>query len=79
MDERRASIEFWKHSAGRRVELVWIDGSKSAGILQSLNGDESLLNISQLETPLGIYPEAQVLASDVKYLRFKKDLDSLNE
>lgn len=66
------TLEFWltRTKSGQKVEFCMLDGNKIEGILREINPDQSLINVSELNTPMGQYPEAQLRMSDIKYIKF---------
>ncbi|KAJ8329678.1 hypothetical protein O5D80_002240 [Batrachochytrium dendrobatidis] len=61
------------------VDITLKDGQTLPAIFRATNSSQSLINVSQLKTPLGTYPDAQIRMQDVCILGFDVYLpDSLS-
>jgi hypothetical protein len=54
-----------------------INGSSYSCIFNEINGDLTLLNVSNFKTPLGVLKDAQIRMEDVESITFDKT--SLND
>ena len=76
--ERQLQAQFTLHRYVLWIELVWIELAWDfcsyndsmtvvSGILVAVDPAETTLNVDQLKTPIGVYPQASIRASDCKY------------
>lgn len=56
-----------------QVEITLVDSQKLVGKWQESNAELSRLNLSGLETPVGILEEAMVVNKDIYKISFKLD------
>jgi hypothetical protein len=54
----------------KKVKITTIDQNELNCILSEINGDLSLVNVIELETPIGIYEQAQLRMSDIAFISF---------
>ncbi|KAJ5071070.1 gem-associated protein [Anaeramoeba ignava] len=69
---RKKSLQFWKFVENSKVEIEMIEGTKTNGMFRLSNGNQTEFQISELETPIGIYPEAIVRSEDICLMHFQK-------
>jgi hypothetical protein len=50
------------------AKLYMVDGNHLNCTVHEIDGELNLLNVSELETPLGIYPEAQIRMCDIQFI-----------
>ena len=69
-DARRAALQFWVDSEGTPVTATLVDGTTVKATYVSATSDLSMIAVSDLETPIGVYPKAVLRANDLSHLQF---------
>jgi hypothetical protein len=65
---RVAALQFWESAMGKQVVLHLYENTTVRGILRALDAKQTAYLIAELATPIGIYPQALVRASDVMWI-----------
>ncbi|KAL2919276.1 hypothetical protein HK105_200919 [Polyrhizophydium stewartii] len=77
---RRHSLRMWAGllaGDARGAQVTLRDGKTVGAVVRETNAEQTLFNVSRLETPLGVVPEAQLRARGVAMLRFDIHLDGI--
>jgi hypothetical protein len=78
-ESRAAALRFWLRAQGVRAEVVCHGKTAVAGTFCATDAAQEIFLLSELETPMGVYPDAYVRASDVICLDFAPSLASAAE
>jgi hypothetical protein len=69
MEEKTALFWIKLLSQPRNAEMCMYDGSTLECTIHEINGDLSLLNVSNVMTPIGLYDQAQIRIQDIRHIR----------
>lgn len=64
------SLLFWLTllKEPKMVQVTMLNGSKLNCFLHEINGDQTLLNVSELNTPMGKLDQAQIDFKDIRHI-----------
>eukprot|EP00026_Physarum_polycephalum_P014013 Phypoly_transcript_14479.p1 GENE.Phypoly_transcript_14479~~Phypoly_transcript_14479.p1 ORF type:complete len:109 (+),score=18.32 Phypoly_transcript_14479:384-710(+) len=62
---RERMLSFWLAAIGHPVVLKMQENTTVTGVLTGITSNQSMLHLSQLATPIYVYPEAVVRVDDV--------------
>ena len=64
-ENRQRSLMFWKHVAGQHLDVTMFENTRVLGKLLACDALQSSMLVSDLETPVGVYPKAVLRGSDI--------------
>ena len=68
LSEKMVGILYELQNKHPMAEFTMIDRTIVSGRIAQINGNLTLINVSQLHTPLGIYREATLRTADLLYI-----------
>ncbi|CAF0798767.1 unnamed protein product [Brachionus calyciflorus] len=67
---REKFLRMFKNLENKPIELATFQGANVTGNFRSIDYDISNMHLNNLQTPIGVVPEALVRTSDIVYYTF---------
>eukprot|EP00668_Euglena_longa_P028973 GGOE01036310.1.p1 GENE.GGOE01036310.1~~GGOE01036310.1.p1 ORF type:complete len:110 (+),score=10.24 GGOE01036310.1:55-384(+) len=70
--DREAMLKFWLNVRGTRATFHMYENVVAEAQYECVDGEQSSIFVKNLQTPLGVYPDALLRMSDIRYIEFPK-------
>eukprot|EP01083_Nonionella_stella_P008866 25664_1 len=64
-DERLKTLEFWRASIGKKIDVHMHDSLDVSGTLLAVDGKQTQFLVADLQTPVGVYAHAVLRRGDI--------------